>query len=54
MPCRELAATAQALVNIATFRARTWMDQKQTVGGAIDVALISKGTGFAWIKRKAN
>jgi hypothetical protein len=24
----------------------------ETVGGAIDVALISKGDGFVWIKRK--
>jgi hypothetical protein len=24
----------------------------ETVGGAIDVAVISKGDGFVWIKRK--
>jgi hypothetical protein len=28
------------------------IDQDETVGGPIDVAVISKGDGFVWIKRK--
>jgi hypothetical protein len=42
---------AEALVNLTSFRRRVSMDA-ETVGGPIDVAVISKGDGFVWIKRK--
>ena len=51
LPIDELASAAEALVNLTSFKRRVSMDQ-ETVGGPIDVAVISKGDGFIWIKRK--
>jgi hypothetical protein len=28
------------------------VEQQETVGGPIDVAVISKGEGYVWVKRK--
>ncbi len=47
----ELALMAEALVNLTSFKRRVTMEA-ETVGGPIDVAVISKGDGFVWIKRK--
>jgi len=43
----ELAETARDLVNLNIFKKRITA-QKQTVGGAIDVAVISREGGFQW------
>ena len=51
LPKDELAAMAEALVNLTKFRRRISQD-RETVGGPIDVAVITKGDGFVWIKRK--
>ena len=51
LPKDELAAMAESLVNLTSFKRRVTMTQ-ETVGGPIDVAVISKGDGFIWIKRK--
>lgn len=51
LPIDELAAVAESLVNITSFKRKVSMAQ-ETVGGPIDVAVISKGDGFIWIKRK--
>ena len=51
MPKEELAAMAEALVNLTSFKRRI-TPEAETVGGPIDVAVISKGDGFVWIKRK--
>lgn len=51
LPKDELASMAEALVNLTSFKRRITMDA-ETVGGPIDVAVISKGDGFVWIKRK--
>lgn len=51
LPKDELAAMAESLVNLTSFKRRVSL-QAETVGGAIDVAVISKGDGFIWIKRK--
>jgi hypothetical protein len=51
LPKDELAAMAESLVNLTSFKRRVSMDN-ETVGGPIDVAVISKGDGFVWIKRK--
>lgn len=51
LPKDELAAMAEALVNLTKFRRRI-SDEQETVGGPIDVAVITKGDGFIWIKRK--
>ena len=47
----ELALMAEALVNLTSLKRRVTMEA-ETVGGPIDVAVISKGDGFVWIKRK--
>lgn len=51
LPKDELAAMAEALVNLTKFKRRV-STQQETVGGPIDVAVITKGDGFVWVKRK--
>lgn len=51
LPKDELAAMAEALVSLTSLKRRVTTDA-ETVGGPTDVALISKGDGFIWIKRK--
>lgn len=51
LPKGELAEMAEALVNLTSFR-RKASGSLETVGGPIDVAVITKGDGFVWIKRK--
>ena len=51
LPKDELATMAETLVNITSFKRKITMDT-ETVGGPIDVAIISKSEGFIWIKRK--
>lgn len=51
LPKDELAAMAEALVNLTSFKRRISAEM-ETVGGPIDVAVISKGDGLIWIKRK--
>jgi len=47
----ELAMMAEMLVNLTSFKQKI-SDELETVGGPTDVAVISKGEGFVWIKRK--
>jgi len=51
LPKDELAAMAEALVNLTSFKRKVSLET-ETVGGPIDVTVISKGDGFIWIKRK--
>ena len=51
LPKDELAEMAEALVNLTSFKRRV-TPEAETVGGPIDVAVISKGDGLIWIKRK--
>jgi hypothetical protein len=51
LPMSELAGLAEALVNLTSLKRRVSMDL-ETVGGPVDVAVISKGDGMVWIKRK--
>ncbi len=51
LPKVELASMAESLVNLTSMK-RHISSFTETVGGPIDVALISKGDGFVWIKRK--
>lgn len=51
LPKDELAAMAESLVNLTSFKKKV-TTERETVGGPIDVAVISKGDGFIWIKRK--
>ncbi|KAA0547416.1 hypothetical protein FZW96_11175 [Bacillus sp. BGMRC 2118] len=49
LPKEELAAMAEALVNLTSFK-RKITKETESVGGPIDVAVISKGDGLIWIK----
>lgn len=51
LPKDEMANLAESLVALTSLKRRVSSDL-ETVGGAIDVALISKTDGFVWIKRK--
>jgi hypothetical protein len=51
LPKDELAALAEALVNLTSLKRRISVET-ESVGGPIDVAVISRGDGFVWIKRK--
>jgi hypothetical protein len=51
LPKDQLAHVAASLVNLNSFQKRMSPEQ-ETVGGPIDVALITKGDGFVWIERK--
>ena len=50
-PKETLAELANSLVSITSLRQRV-SGELETVGGPVDVALIFKGEGFIWIKRK--
>lgn len=53
LPIDELALFAESMINITSLRRKVVLDQYiGTVGGPIDVAVISKGDGFIWTKRK--
>lgn len=47
----DLAEMAESLIYI-TYLKRRMTDGEESVGGPVDVAVISKGDGFVWIKRK--
>ena len=51
LPKEEMAAMAEALVEITTLR-RKVDSAIESVGGPTDVAIISKGDGLVWTKRK--
>ena len=51
LPKEELGGMAEAMVNLTSLKRRVSLDQ-ETVGGPVDIAIISKGDGFVWIKRK--
>lgn len=53
IPLPEMAFLAESLVNITSLKRTYAIDgNQQTVGGPTDVAVLSKGDGFVWIKRK--
>ncbi len=51
LPKRELAAMADTLVSLTSFKRRV-SPEVESVGGPTDVAIISKSDGFRWFKRK--
>lgn len=51
LPKDELAGVAEALVNLTSVKRKMSRDI-ETVGGPVDVAVISKCDGFIWISRK--
>lgn len=53
LPIEELALLAESMINITSLRRRVALDKNiDTVGGPIDVAIITKSDGLIWIKRK--
>ena len=53
LPLPEMAFLAENLVNMTALKRMYVIDgNQQTVGGPIDVAIMSKGDGFTWIKKK--
>ncbi|MEZ5710930.1 MAG: hypothetical protein R3E02_16250 [Blastomonas sp.] len=51
MPKQELATLATSLVEVTSLK-RKVSRMQETVGGEVDVAVISKSEGFVWIQRK--
>jgi hypothetical protein len=51
LPIGELAEMTEALVNLTSFKRRVTR-ATESVGPPVDVAVITKGDGFVWIKRK--
>ena len=47
----DLAEMAESLINL-TYLKRRFTFAEESVGGPVDVAIITKGDGFIWIKRK--
>ena len=53
LPIEELSLFAESMINITSVRRKVAFDGNiGTVGGPIDVAIISKNDGFIWMKRK--
>jgi hypothetical protein len=50
LPRHDLAKMAEALINLTALRRHMTVDQKETVGGRVDVAILSKCDGFIWVK----
>jgi hypothetical protein len=51
LPKDELANMAETLINLTAFK-RKMTASIESVGGPVDVAVISKGDGLVWMKRK--
>ena len=51
LPKDQLAEMAEALVSLTSLKRRVSLED-ETVGGPTDVAVITKGDGLVWIKRK--
>ncbi|MBA4756249.1 MAG: hypothetical protein H2050_15595 [Sphingobium sp.] len=51
MPKQELAALAESLVHITSLK-RKFSAGTESVGGPIDVAMITRAEGLVWVKRK--
>ena len=52
LPKDEMGVLAESLIHLISTKRKFSLDQDETVGGNIDVAIISKGDGFIWTKRK--
>ncbi len=51
MPKAEIARMAEALIELTSIKHRISIGL-ETVGGPVDVAVITKAEGFVWVKRK--
>jgi hypothetical protein len=48
----ELAQLAESLITTTSLKYRMAIDAQESVGGPVDVAVVSKDEGFIWIRRK--
>ena len=53
LPQEDLATMAESLVSLTSLK-RHVSSEEETVGGPVDVAVVSKGNGFVWVKKKPN
>lgn len=51
MPRQDLATLAESLIEITSLKRKVTRD-RETVGGEVDVAVISRSEGMVWVKRK--
>jgi len=52
LPRHDLAKMAEALINLTVLKRRMSVNQRETVGGQVDVAILAKGEGFVWVKSR--
>ena len=53
LPPQEIALLAESMINITSILRKVKLDDNNaTVGGPVDVAVITKNDGFTWVKRK--
>lgn len=52
LPRQDLAKLAESLVDLTPFMMRMSTESQETVGGPVDVAILSKSDGFTWVKHK--
>jgi hypothetical protein len=48
----DLADFAESLISITSVKRKMNLNEQNTVGGPIDVLVMSKGDGAIWMKRK--
>jgi len=51
LPLEDMATLAETMVALTSLKERVTRGT-ETVGGAIDVAVLTRGDGFVWVKRK--
>ena len=51
LPFDELSNLCESLIKVTSLKRKVQSDL-ETVGGDVDVAIITKGDGFIWTKRK--
>ena len=52
LPKEELAEMAEFLITLTSIKRKVSFNEIESVGGPVDIAVISKGDGFVWVKRK--
>jgi len=51
LPVNEMAELAETLINLQSLKERV-TKRSESVGGPVDVAVITKSEGLVWVKRK--
>lgn len=54
LPVEELSLLAESMIHITSIRRKVALDDNVgTVGGPIDIAIITKADGFQWLRQKS-